>query len=222
GRRLRPQHRLLLGRPEGTARSKVADEPEELAFWTPGKDARLTGPAYGDPIHAQGRLADTHRHALAVLAAGADAVVELEVVADHAHAVEIGRTVADQHRALDRLRQLAALDLVGLGHLENVFAGGDVDLAAAKRHGIDAVLDRGDDLARSALAGEHIGIGHARHGHVGVALPPAIAGRFHVHETGVLTVLHVADENAVFDQHGAVGRRPFVVDRQRAAPLHNG
>ena len=33
-------------------------------------------PAHGHPLHPDRRLADAHRHALAVLAAGADAVVE--------------------------------------------------------------------------------------------------------------------------------------------------
>jgi hypothetical protein len=54
-----------------------------------------------DPIHAQRRLPDAHRHALAVLAARADAGIEGEVVADHADPVEIGRPVADQHRAFE-------------------------------------------------------------------------------------------------------------------------
>ena len=53
---------------------------------------------------------------------------------------------------------------------------------------------------------------------MGVALAAAVAGRLHVHQPGVLAVLHVADEDAVLDQHGAVGRRALVVDRQRAAP----
>ena len=43
----------------------------------------MTRPADRDPLHAQRRLADADRHALAVLAAGADPGVELEVVADH-------------------------------------------------------------------------------------------------------------------------------------------
>ena len=34
----------------------------------------------------------------------------------------------------------------------------------------------------------------------------------HVHQPRVLAILHVADENAVLDQHGAAGRRAFVVD----------
>jgi hypothetical protein len=68
-----------------------------------------------DPVHPQRRLADADRHALAVLAASADTVVEREVAADHGDAVEVGRAVADQHRALDRRADLAVLDPIGLG-----------------------------------------------------------------------------------------------------------
>jgi hypothetical protein len=45
-----------------------------------------------------------------------------------------------------------------------------------------------------AVAGRHVGVGHARHRHMGVALAPAVAGRLHVHQPRVLAVLHVADE----------------------------
>ena len=57
---------------------------------------------------------------------------------------------------------------------------------------------------------------------MGIALAPAVAGRLHVHQPRVLAVLHVADQDAVLDQHGAVGRRALVVDRQRAAPRRHG
>src|SRR3954447_19647574 len=90
------------------------------------------GAAHGDAVHPQGRLADAHRHALAILAAGANAGVELEIVADHGDALEIGRPVADQHSALERRAKLAVLDLEGLGDVEHVLARGDVDLAAAE------------------------------------------------------------------------------------------
>src|SRR5262245_59494501 len=80
------------------------------------------GPADRDAVHAQGGLADAHRHALAVLAARTDTRIELEIVADHPDPVEVGRTVADQHGSLQRLRQLAVLDLVSLGDLEHVLA----------------------------------------------------------------------------------------------------
>src|SRR6185295_15985792 len=101
-----------------------------------------TGSPDRDPVHAQGRLADADRHALAVLAAGADAGVELQIVADHADAMQIARAVADQHRALDRRADLAVFQSVGLGALEHVFTGHNVDLPAAERHRIDAVLHR--------------------------------------------------------------------------------
>src|SRR5215211_5877110 len=182
----------------------------------------LPGSADRDAVHAQGGLADTDGDALAVLAAGADAGVELEVVADHADALQVGRAVADQHGALERRADLAVLDPVGLGAVEHVLARRDVHLAAAEIYRIDAVLHRRDDLARRVGSGQHIGVGHARHRNMRMALAPSIAGRAHVHEPGILPVLHVTDQNAVLDQHGAVRRGAFVVDRQRPAPLRDG
>src|SRR5262245_20595762 len=105
-------------------------------------------PADGDAVHAQGGLANAHRDALAVLAAGAAAGVKREVVADHAYPVEIGWSVADQHGALHRCPDLAVLDAIGLGTLENVLAGGDVHLSAAEIDRVDAVLHRREDLRR--------------------------------------------------------------------------
>src|SRR5579863_6272945 len=113
----------------------------------PRSSRSAAGAADGDAVDAQRRLADADRHALAVLAAGADAVIERQIVADHGDAVQVGRSVADQHGALDRRADFAVLDAIGLGALEHVFAGRDVDLAAAEISGVDAVLHRGDDLA---------------------------------------------------------------------------
>src|SRR5262245_37026833 len=145
--------------------------------WSPAGAAPRPAPyggsgpraAHRDLVDAQRRLADAHRDALTVLAAGADAVVEGEVVADHADAVQVGRAVADQHRALHRRADLAVIDAVGLGALKDVLARRDVDLAAAKAHRVDALLHRRDDLRRLASAGQHVGVGHARHRHVAVA-----------------------------------------------------
>src|SRR3954447_15424927 len=44
---------------------------------------RFRRSAHGDRIHLDGRYPDADRHRLAVFAAGADAFVELEIVADH-------------------------------------------------------------------------------------------------------------------------------------------
>src|SRR6266567_4039857 len=103
-------------------------------------DRSLARSSDRDLFHPQRRLADADRHALAVLAAGADAGIQREIVADHGDPVQVGRPVADQHRALQRRAELAVLDLVGLGALEYVFARGDVDLAATEIRGVDAVL----------------------------------------------------------------------------------
>src|ERR1043166_7711342 len=137
-------------------------------------------PAHRDAVEPQGGLADAHRYALAVLAAGADAFVERKIVADHGDAGERVGTVADQHRALDRRADLAVFQPIGLGALEHELARGDVDLPAAEAHGVDAVLHRGENLARFALAGEHVGVGHARHRDVREALAPSVSGRAHV------------------------------------------
>src|SRR5690606_33576914 len=58
--------------------------------------------ADGQTVDAQRRLTHAHRHGLALLAADADAGIELQVVADHAHPVQHRRAVADQRRVADR------------------------------------------------------------------------------------------------------------------------
>src|SRR5580704_2243915 len=181
-----------------------------------------TGAADRDAVDAQCRLADTDGHALTVLSAGADTVVERKVVADHGDAMQVSRAVADQHGALDRCADFAVFDPVSFGALKDVFARSDVDLAAAEIRRVDAVLDRGYNFAGLAVAGEHVGVGHARHGYVREAFATAVAGRLHAHQPGVLPVLHITDEYAVLDQHGAICRRAFVVDRQRAAAQRHG
>src|SRR5687768_3800781 len=93
--------------------------------------ASYAGAADGQASDLQRRLADADGHALARLTADADAWIEVEVVADHGHARQRRRPVADQGRALHRGRQLAVLDQVGLGALEDELAVGDVHLAAA-------------------------------------------------------------------------------------------
>jgi hypothetical protein len=109
------------------------------------------GTADGDALDQQRRLADTHRHALPVLATDTHALVQGQVVADHAHLLHGFRTVADQGRALHRRGDAAILDQVGLGGREHVLAAGDVDLAAAEVHRIQALLHRTDHFLRVVL-----------------------------------------------------------------------
>src|SRR5262245_63473094 len=72
--------------------------------------ARSTGATHREPVDAHRRLTHAHGHALPFLAAGADAIVELQVVAHHADAREHVGAVADQRGALDGRAQLAVLD----------------------------------------------------------------------------------------------------------------
>ena len=91
--------------------------------WIPGTSPSQTGfdrKCYAVPPTVSPSILSVgwptpHRHALAVVAAGAHAGVELEVVADHADLLQHVRPVADQGRALDRRPDLAVLDQVGLG-----------------------------------------------------------------------------------------------------------
>src|SRR5438034_358794 len=43
----------------------------------------------------------------------------------------------------------------------------------------------------------------------------------HPHEAGVQAVLHIPDEDALFDQHRPPRRRPLVVDVERAATVRD-
>src|SRR3954468_816104 len=149
----------------------------------------LARPAHGESVDPQRGLADADRHALPFLAAGADAFVELEVVADHADARQYIGPVADERGALDGRTELAVLDQIGLAGGEHELAGGDIHLAAAEIDGIDTLVHRGDDLTRIGLAGPHVGVGHARQRDVRERLAPPVAGGSGAHEARIHLVL---------------------------------
>src|SRR5262245_3074494 len=104
--------------------------------------------AYGDAVEPDGRQPDPDRDALALLAAGPDAGIKLEIVADHADAGERIGAIADQGCSLDRRTDLAVLDAISLGAGEHELARGDVDLTAAEGNGIEPAWHGGEDLAR--------------------------------------------------------------------------
>src|SRR5512144_42925 len=84
------------------------------------------------PVDPQRRLPDAHGHALPILAAHADTLVELQIVADHRHMLEYFGSRSDQRRALDGPRDTAVFDQVRLAGRERELAVRDVDLAAAE------------------------------------------------------------------------------------------
>ena len=86
----------------------------------------------GHAVDAHGRNAHAHRHALAFLAADADAFVELQIVAHHADVLHRFGTVADQRRVAHRPRELAVFDQIAFRRGEDEVAARDIDLAAAE------------------------------------------------------------------------------------------
>ena len=81
---------------------------------------------------------------------------------------------------------------------------------------------RTDNFFGVKLAPQHIGIGHSRHGQVGIGFPPPVAGGLHAHQPGIQFVLHVVFEDAPFYQGGGFRGRTLIVDGQRPAPVLDG
>src|SRR6202044_3200191 len=115
-------------------------------------------------------------NALPRLAAGANALIQCEVIADHRHILQRFRPVADEGCAFDGAGNLPVLDEVGLGGREDELAVSDVDLTTAEVDGVEATFDGLDDVLGHVVAVEHVGVGHAGHGDVMVALPASAAG----------------------------------------------
>src|SRR5690606_6239847 len=101
-------------------------------------------------------------------------------------------------------------------------AAGDIDLTAAQVGAIDALFHRADEFFRVAFARQPVGVGHARHRQVRVGLARTVAGAGNARQARIELVLHVAPEDAVLDQGGALGRRAFVIHAQRAAAAGQG
>ena len=78
---------------------------------------------------------------MALLAAGSDPEVQLQVISHHGDFFQNLWPAADQGGSFQGFANLAVLDPVGLGTGKDEFAVGDVDLAAAETGGIDAILD---------------------------------------------------------------------------------
>ena len=182
-------------------------------------DHERPGPADDHAVELDGGHADTDRHALAFLAAGADAFIEPQVVAHHRDILQRLGAVADQRSVLYRRGDLAIFDQVGLAGGEDEFAVGDVHLAAAEVHRVEAALHRAQDVLRRILTGQHVGVGHARHRDSLIAFAAAVAGLRNAHQPRREFVAHVALENAVFDENRFLRGRSFIIDVERAAAV---
>src|SRR6266508_3971670 len=106
----------------------------------------------GDP-NGGGTVAD--RDALALLAA--DALLDVEVVAQRVDRRDHAGAVADEVGAADGGGDLAVLDQVALDDAEHELAGDGVHLPAAERLGVQAARRLADDLLRVVGAREDVG-----------------------------------------------------------------
>src|SRR5689334_20315870 len=96
------------------SRNRRQRPPGTLAGRAYAVSVRSAGAADRKPIDPEGRLSYTDGNALAVLAAGADSIIELQIVPDHRDPREHIRTIADQRRALQRRADAALVDGVRL------------------------------------------------------------------------------------------------------------
>src|ERR1017187_2145206 len=152
-------------------------------------------------IDPDGRDAHAHRYALPLLAANADAFVQLQIVAHHADVLQRFRSDADQRGVAHGARHAPAFDEIAFRGREDEIAAGDIYLAAAEIGAVEALGHRADDLLGIAFAGQHERVGHARHGDVRVALAAAAAGLRGAGEAARKLVLQIAAQDAVLDEH---------------------
>src|SRR5512139_3506284 len=109
------------------------------------------GSAHGQAVDADRGQSHTDGDGLSVLAAGANALVELQVIANHADALQDVRPVSDQRGALHRATDLAVFNQIRLAGREDELPVGDVDLAAPEIGRVETALDRAHDVLRRRL-----------------------------------------------------------------------
>src|SRR5437879_3063800 len=92
------------------------------------------------------------RHALTGFAAGANSLVQSEVVSNHRDVLQCFRAVTDQGCALYWLRYDAVFNQVSFAGREDELAVGDVDRSAAEVDGVEAAFDGFDDVFGHVIA----------------------------------------------------------------------
>src|SRR5690625_3190763 len=131
---------------------------------------------HGHSIDFQCRLANPDRHALTILATGADPAIELQVITDHADSRQNLRAAANQGSPLHRPSDSAIFDQVGFTGGKHELAGCNIDLATAKVNRIEALFHGANDLLRIMRTCKHVRVRHAWHWQMRIGFSPAITG----------------------------------------------
>src|ERR1035437_1427007 len=119
---------------------------------------------------------------LAVLSAGSYAFVHFQVGPDHRDVFQCFGAVTDQGCVAHWGCHFAVFDEICLGGGKDELAVGDVNLTATEVDGVEAALDAPNNVLGCIVAGEHVSVGHARHGDGLVAFAAAGAGVGHAHQ----------------------------------------
>ena len=192
------------------------------AIWFNPSLELSAGAADSHFVEFNGGHAYAYGDALSSFAAGANAFVEFEVVADHGDVLECFRPIADQGGVFNRGGDHTVFNEVGFGSGENELAIRDVDLAAAEVDSVEATLDAADDVFWFIFAGQHVGVGHAGHGNALVVFTAAGAGVGCAGETGGEFVSEIALEDTVLDEDSFLGGRAFVINVEGAPASGHG
>src|SRR5436190_1924618 len=120
---------------------------------------------------------------------------------DHVDLAHELRTLADQRRAAERLRQLAVADPVALGDLEGEVPRNDVDLTATHLLHEHAVLHRAEDLLRVRRAASDHRVRHPADRQIAERLATRVSASFDAELLGVLPVREVRPQDPLLDEH---------------------
>ena len=117
---------------------------------------------------------------------------------------------------------MAIFDQVSFGSGEDELAVRNIHLAATEVHRVNAAFHGTNNIVRIVIAGEHVSIGHARHGDVLVTFTASITGIGHAHQTRRELVAQIPLEDSFFDQNSFLCGMAFVIHIERSPTPGHG
>ena len=154
--------------------------------------------------------AGVHRLFLSAEAGGAP----LHRIRYHIHGFQHFERHARDRRIEDRAAELAVFDFKAGGNAEHELTRG-VRLTVVRVDEVIAVVDRGDHVFEFIRSGVDRRVAHTDERLVGERPRACVARRLHAEMLGGLAAVHVADQNAVFDDRRIHGGRALVIEIHR-------